>query len=364
MPRLLYLSSIPLYPDYFGGGELSTHILLDKLVREGWEVEAFCYKNPENLNYVDRFLNRLKKKNRFELDERLSYRIWRGQFNSPKGQSALLKHINAVRPDVVMGHYYAEKHDLKILEKVSQMKIPTYCFIHIAEPLLRKRGRLPASIQYIANSFFTAEILREKGCQDYLIIPPFMDREHCYAAIRNPQYILFINPVPEKGVSVLIEVARSLPKEKFCVIKSNWSFTSYSDDNIHLAQLKKLPNVQILDLQQNMATVYQSAKILFLPSQFLETFSRSILEAHMNSIPVVASRRGGIPYTLGRGGVLVDNIAGIEDYVQSLTKLCTDKTYYDQLSKWAYENSLRAEFDPEQNFQKILSCLKKDLKNE
>jgi glycosyltransferase involved in cell wall biosynthesis len=82
-----------------------------------------------------------------------------------------------------------------------------------------------------------------------------------------------------------------------------------------------------------------------VPSQFDEPFGRVILESHLNGIPVVAAGRGGIPYTLGKGGVLVDLPDTVSAYAAAVKNVWSDESLYKELSRSARENARRKEFD-------------------
>jgi glycosyltransferase involved in cell wall biosynthesis len=59
--------------------------------------------------------------------------------------------------------------------------------------------------------------------------------------------------------------------------------------------------VEVWEHQQDTRQIYAVTDILLVPSQFYETFGRVILEAQVNSIPVVAANVDSIPYTLVPG---------------------------------------------------------------
>ena len=106
-----------------------------------------------------------------------------------------------------------------------------------------------------------------------------------------------------------------------------------------------LPNVEVWEHQEDMRHVYSMTDILLVPSQFTETFGRVIVEAQVNGIPVVAAKAGGIPYTVGQGGILVEPKDNLPAYLEALRRLRSDENFYAQLSALALENSQRPEFD-------------------
>jgi len=46
---------------------------------------------------------------------------------------------------------------------------------------------------------------------------------------RKRQYITFINPIPQKGLDVAIEIARCLPQERFLFVKGKLELQRQQD---------------------------------------------------------------------------------------------------------------------------------------
>jgi len=91
---------------------------------------------------------------------------------------------------------------------------------------------------------------------------------------------------------------------------------------------------------------YGRISVLLVPSLVEEAFSRVILEAAVNGIPVVANRVGGIPEALGEGGLLVDvdlsraDEAGMldamaDEYQIRIDQLLSDGEFYALLGRRA-----------------------------
>ena len=119
--------------------------------------------------------------------------------------------------------------------------------------------------------------------------------------------------------------------------------------------------MEIWENQTDMRKVYRATKILLVPSQFIETFGRVIVEAQLNGIPVVASKVDGIPYTLGKGGILVEALNDPKAYVKALIELLGDKELYECYARLGRENAARAEFDPNVQVDKFDEFLREDI---
>ena len=151
--------------------------------------------------------------------------------------------------------------------------------------------------------------------------------------------------MPHKGLGVALQIASLLPQVKFLFVKGRWSvFTDEQLENF-LYPAKQLKNVTIIDFQSDTKKIYSRTNILLVPSSFEETFGRVILEAQCNGIPVIAANVGGVRYTVGKGGILVDREAEISTYTEAILKLSTDRGYYRKMSEDALENSERKEFN-------------------
>ena len=106
-----------------------------------------------------------------------------------------------------------------------------------------------------------------------------------------------------------------------------------------------------------MKTVYGRTKILLAPSKWEEAWGRVASEAHCSGIPVVGSRRGGLPEAIGEGGVVLDYDAPLDDWVGAIRTLWTDKAEYDRLSAAAMKFSERPQLDPKNQFATFLGVL-------
>ena len=94
-----------------------------------------------------------------------------------------------------------------------------------------------------------------------------------------------------------------------------------------------------------MRSVYGETAVLLAPSQWEEAFGRVILEAQVSGIPVVSSRRGGIPELLERGGTLLAATDPPEAWAAAVEAILADPAYHSAMSEAARANAARADFD-------------------
>ena len=70
-----------------------------------------------------------------------------------------------------------------------------------------------------------------------------------------------------------------------------------------------------------MREAYAQAKVLLMPSIWEESFGRTVIEAQLNGLPVLASHRGALPALVGEGGITLDPHAPTADWAQALRQL-------------------------------------------
>ena len=190
------------------------------------------------------------------------------------------------------------------------------------------------SAHYIANSDFTARAYRDRFGIQSTVIPPTIDPER-YRTPTSKEYVTFINPYKEKGFELAVRIAERCPEIPFLFVES-WKL-----DGDHRAAVEQtiapLKNVTLQSRTDDMKTVYGRTKILLAPSKWEEAWGRVASEAHCSGIPVVGSRRGGLPEAIGEGGIVLDYDAPLDDWVASIRQLWNDADHYDRLSAAALD---------------------------
>lgn len=363
MPRLLFVTMKPFYPDTSGGAQQSSLYLFESLRELGWQVEVVCglsFRSPSFRRACWSSLKRLQLPSLPVIkDEDFGYTYWRHLLKFSKEESQWREWFDRLlreyQPDVVLGHTSPE---CPLLNYAARQGYPSFFFVRYLRNF-EIGAVIPEYIHPIANSPFAASITAEHTGKEVGVVLPFVDANRYRVTKRERRYITFINPVPDKGVEVAIEVARSLPQEQFLFVKGKWTGFGESKLEGYIKPAQSLPNVQIWDHQQDMNRVYAVTDILLVPSQFEETFGRVIVEAQVNGIPVVAAKVGGIPYTLGEGGMIVAKNEP-QGYVEALQRLRTDEDFYAQLSALAIQNSQRPEFDPQYQVRNFIRLVEGD----
>ena len=364
MPKLLFVIKYPFYPDFSGGSELSHLYLFESLRKLGWQVEIICtrdiiWSRHQKLYFWRSLLQSLISLSMpfpVAIDEEFGYPCWRviepsRYLNEATWIEFFAKRLRDYQPDVVFSHSWLGYPLLKYA--AAQGYLTIYFVRRMNEFDDGNVTAIPDGFQLLANSPYAASVITQATGYRPQVILPFLQLERYRVSNRQRKYITFINLIPEKGANIAIELAHQLPQEKFLFVKGKWA--GYSEiQNAFLEQASKLPNVEIWGHQQDMRNVYAVTDILLVPSQYNETFGRVIVEAQTNGIPILAANVAGIPYTLGKGGILIKPIDKIQAYVDAVKLLRSDERFYSEISELAFINSQRPEFNPQYQVQKFV----------
>lgn len=183
----------------------------------------------------------------------------------------------------------------------------------------------------------------------------FVDPGRALAAKREPQFVTFINPMPEKGVTLFLKLveraAIEAPDMQFLVIESRGRLAEALQKTGNAALLER---IRLLPKQDNIAAVYAVTKVLLMPSFWFEAAGRILIEANANGIPVLAADGGGIPETLGDAGRLlpipercrqdywaVPTDEDILPWWRELQQLWSDPVHYQAMSELALATSVK-----------------------
>ncbi|HYM31123.1 MAG TPA: glycosyltransferase [Candidatus Cybelea sp.] len=216
-------------------------------------------------------------------------------------------------------------------------------------------------IRYVANSNFTAERYRGLFGIELLVIPPLVPPE-IYQTPSRRECAVFVNPAEIKGLDVALRLARARPDIPFEFVLS-WGIKGAEIATLR-DKVRSLPNVALRERTEDMRDVYAGARVLLVPSRWDEAWGRVVSEAHVSGIPALASRRGGLPESVGPGGILVDPDAGPAHWLAALSRLWDDTENYDRLVRSAIEHSERPEMQPEsilRRFEAVAREIARDI---
>ena len=332
--RVLFVSSFPYLPQEFGGAIASTHSLAIALGGRGFQVGVLAGLMAGNwLWFRNRFASKLRGVDVYTMNEFCGYPVFRGW-----GTSGIPGVIDKFKPDIV-------------LLQTCPLRIYSDLFVSLGLPVvicIRDAtfwgGNLieHPSVRYIANSGFIANRLRRDFGIDAEIMPPLVLPER-YRVHSTRESVLFVNPVAEKGVEISLRLAEERPDIPFNFVES-WERGSVVRRS---ERVRRAKNISWHKSQLDVRKFYGRAKLLLVPSQWEEAWGRIATEAQLSGIPVLASRIGGLPESVGPGGILVEPNAPLDDWLAALSRMWDDKQEYETLSQEALRYSQRPEIQPD-----------------
>ncbi|MDX2036074.1 MAG: glycosyltransferase family 4 protein [Isosphaeraceae bacterium] len=236
------------------------------------------------------------------------------------------------RPDLVAG-YGGTWLMREIFSRARARGIATAFFLHN----FNYSGPEPfADVDAVCvPSLFAAEHYRASLGLDCVVLPNFVDRD--------PAYLTFVNPSPEKGVWAFARIAeqlgRSRPDIPILVVEGRGTEATLASCGI---DLRAGGNVFVMSRTRDPRRFWRRTRICLLPSLWWENQPLVAIEAMMNGIPVIGSDRGGIPETLGDAGYILplpDRLTPstrslpepdeVADWVDAVVRLWDDREFLE-----------------------------------
>ncbi|TPL58951.1 glycosyltransferase [Mesorhizobium sp. B2-2-4] len=348
--KVLFAGGNGYTPEFSGGVQSSTHHLAEQLIEHGHEAAVLAALFGDG---VFGFKARAKMKLLRQpavIDSFPGYPVVRAWFPWKAADFA----VRRLKPDVAV----VQCHKSVPVGKALQAEgVPLVVYLRNVE--FHELGgdlRELHSALYIANSQFTARAYKQKFGIDAAVLPPTINAA-LYSTPTTGQFVTLINPYEEKGFELAVRIAGACPEIPFLFVES-WKL---ADD--HRARIEQtiapFSNIRLENRTGDMKTVYGRTRILLAPSKWEEAWGRVASEAHCSGIPVIGSRRGGLPEAVGPGGVVLDYEAPLADWVAAVRLLWNDRQEYDRLSATARSFSERPELDPDRQFLTFFSILDK-----
>ncbi|HEY1541567.1 MAG TPA: glycosyltransferase [Xanthobacteraceae bacterium] len=337
--RILFTSSIPYLPQIYGGLNTNTHELCGALMKRGHSPAVLTRLSYANAFGARRLLTERTRGRRLFCDTSLGYPVFRTR--EPWTMVAEIPHHDVA---IMLDGYVSQ-----FAAGFARRKIPAITYFHgldfedwTVEGRPATAADLPQT-QYFANSRYTAARFRRRYGMDARIIRPVFHGER-YRTERVSQNVVFINPVPEKGVELALEIAALCPEIGFVFVKG-WPLAIGDHWRLHKT-LRRLTNVRLMERCTDMRDVFRHCHILLAPSQWLrETWGRVASEAHFSGIPVIGSDLGGLPEAIGPGGILIGADQPAAVWATAVRRLWHDEELYLAKSRAAREYAARGELD-------------------
>lgn len=215
------------------------------------------------------------------------------------------KLLRRSRPDIVltMGGSDLSRELHALAAEVSPCRI-----FYLANPAYEDPGVFKDFQHIWCPTQALADVYRERLGLDPAVVPTVLPGDaflpRPMSTIARPlaeRFVTFMNPVPEKGATLVFRLARLAARERpdlrFAVVegragREQWQFP------------EPLANVCWLRTRRDVRPIYRRTAVLLFPSLWFEAAGRVIPEAQLSGIPVLATDRGGIPEQLNGGGFM------------------------------------------------------------
>lgn len=368
-PRVLF-ACYHFYLDPSNGASITAREILLALREQGWNVSTFCgcgldfqqQTAPLQLIYDRGITPKRIVKNDGSLPFSLAH-----FHDSGIASNVFLPEENKLIPSKEAGLCY-----LRLLETVIKQTRPevlvTYGGYWMAGPLLNlarshdvKTVVLLQNFAYTSAEYFRAvdriivpsrfasEYYRKKLGIYSVPIPPLIHEEAvlCSTPISERKYVTFVNPAPNKGLYIFVQIAKQLweqrPDIPLLVVEGRCGAKSLAHTGL---DLKGLKNLNLMANTPDPRHFYKLSKIMLVPSVRSETFGRVAAEGMICGIPVIGSDRGAIPEVIGNAGVTISipkkytpetrTVASpeeVRDWINAIVQLWDDATRYADFSQ-------------------------------
>lgn len=342
--RLLFATTYGHLPDVVGGLQTTVHELCLSLLAKNIEVRVLCGFTGARDDTVSHYPRS---------DVSQGYQVIR----LPDPVESLPTVCAAFSPDAIIVQSGAPT--VPLLLAALDTGIPALLYIHNVE--YRELGGIllpDPDVLYLANSEFTAKRMQVSFGIDPEVLTPLVKPEF-YQTQPLRQSVLYINPSVIKGAELAFQIAEKLPDIQFRYTESwrlNSTWRKYCQ-----RRAANLGNIEWSSFTRDPKVLYGDTRLLLMPSIWEETYGRSVTEAQLSGIPVVASNRGGLPETVGRGGELLDIHAPVKKWVNAVSRLCTDESYYAEKSQQAINHANRDSAQPENIINRLLELVQSHI---
>jgi glycosyltransferase involved in cell wall biosynthesis len=207
--------------------------------------------------------------------------------------------LERFRPEILLT-YGGHPASLELMRRARSRGIAVVFHLHNFG-YTDKRGLADVSA-FIFPSEYSRRHYRRIGLDGPVIADP-IPLDCVIAEAPEPKYVTFINPQPDKRVTVFARIALELgarrPDIPILIVEGR----AASDTLAALpVDLSGLTNMSRMANTPDPRDFYRVSRVVLMPSLWRESLGRVAIEAMANGIPVLASDRGALPETLGDAG--------------------------------------------------------------
>jgi glycosyltransferase involved in cell wall biosynthesis len=334
--KVLFATNHAYLPQHVGGSESSTHDLCLTLRDCGVEVgvlSGLLPWRPIEAKYPAQMS--LRRGGCILRDDTQGYPVFRAR----KPALAVPELVRDQRPTIAV---IQAGRPLTLAGRFTALGVPT--IVYLRDAFFDKLGgavRDHPDVRYAA----TSRDLTRRFAEAFGIVPvriPPLVRPERYRVESLRKNVTFVCPFPMKGVEIALQLARRRPAIPFVFVES-WQLHPVRRLLLRW-RARSAGNITLRSPTLDMRSVYRDTKIILVPSLCFEAWGRVVSEAQVSAIPALASNRGGLPESVGEGGILVDPDAGIEAWQSALSRMWDDPAEYERLAARGRQHALQSEF--------------------
>lgn len=351
--KILFATNFFYLPQRTGGSESSTNDLCNALVKKNHEVAVVCTIKKKNSIWLkNRVLSKIYHR-KFIEDKIMCYPVYRG-YDVKGDLPEVIEHFN---PDVVV---VQAGNPFELVNRVSSVGIPVVLYVRDVEFEKNTENlNINNFVGFVSNSKFTASKLKERFGVDSLVLPPLIDFEK-YKISKPGNSVVHIGLSPLKGIDISFKIAKSRSDIPFVFVES-WPLPKKKISE-YKKKAETMGNVTLLKRSADMKKIYQLSRILLAPSVCEEAWGRVVTEAQSNGIPIIASNRGGLPESVGQGGIIVPHDAHIDSWIRALSEIWDNTDIYSDLSLKALLRAKNEDISRERIIEDFIDFLTKHVR--
>ena len=350
--KIIIITPKGFIPELTGGLEISALEIAKIFTKNNFQVSILCKKIGSQLEKITARLKRKINGPYSSYDSMDGLDVFRDIWH-PAGLSDFIKKTN---PEYIL--LFTSGTD-DVVSKVIKENKKTIIFVcgeklntnNCFEDIDKMK-----SVKVICDSKFIQKRIKDEIGVESIIVGPFIKKEN-YATKKRGRKILMINPIPEKGGNIVLEIAKKMKEREFLLV-GKWQHVAMNKEVIKLErEFLKLDNVIRKPNSTDMKKLFEDCYCLLMPSVVNEAYGRIVAEAQISGIPVIASKQGALIETVGKGGLTIDINEPIEKWVDALDLIYSDSNLYEELSKNAISESLKLERKEDYIEEKVLSII-------
>ena len=346
MSRILFCCGRNYLPQGFGGIQINTDALCRRLQDRGHHVAVLAGLERDELWPFLRLASCRLLGRPASTDRVMGYSVYRAYHPNKAFEWVL----SLEKPDFIVVQSIHMGHYGRIARNAG---IPCFAYFLSAWPYDLGADSAGNLTGFLALSKYLARWIHEQFGQSSQVILPVIEKER-FRTNSSQQRVLLVNPHPEKGGMLVVELARHFPHVEFDFVECWYPGEALASVRV---MASTMPNIHwhppTFDLRQHIGL----AKVLLFPSRETEGWGRIASEVQVSGIPVLATDIGGVSEAVGRGGIMFAVSDGVDRWAAELSDVLINADRYDALSRAALQHSERPELAPDFVVDQFIAAL-------